>query len=357
MDIKFVVNNFSGTIPFYIRLTDLSDITSYTSASDYIRTWSITNLRTSEVDFFTSTSASTNYCISANSILNDTYTISFSAVHFGTTSAAMISSCGLEEPIRFDSNRQIDLQPYLPSYLKETEVNELINFFQEFLNTLHQEKIYTTSATEFEINNRPKISILEKINRLSDLQDPDLIDIEYIQFFANNLGYSIDLSRGELGILEDQNSNDPATQEDVKRYLRFVVSNLPNWYKIKTTNNAVKIMLYSFGLVGDLITRFTSDYKTDNGGNWINFREGRDSYENIGSNFYPTSHFVVSVELDESLRNFSLNNSTRYNVINAIESIRPINTVSDGVLGHVHRDATVYVRAYLRERAYFRFNL
>lgn len=276
---------------------------------------------------------------------------------YSVTSAAFISGCGPESPYRFDDNREIDLTSYLPNYLQNSELNDLVQFFEDFMNTLYHEKIYTQSATDYEVGNRPKISVLEKINRLADLQDPDFADIEYLQFFANNLGYSIDVSRGELGVLADQDSEDPCVQEDVKRYLRFIVESLPSWSKIKTTQNSIKIMLYSFGLVGELITRYTSDYRTENGSNWINFREGRDNFGNIPQGFYPTSHFVVSIELDESTQNFSLNSTTRTNVIRAIDSVRPVNTVMDGVLGHVTRQATYYVRAYLRERAYFRFNL
>ncbi len=276
---------------------------------------------------------------------------------FTTTSAACLSSCGPQEPIRFEDSRVVDLSAYLPSYLKETEVNDLMIFFQNFWNTLYDTKIYTTSAIELEVANRPKISILEKINRLAELQDPSLCDVEYLQFFANNMGYNIDVYRSELGVLADSDSEDPLVQEDVKRYLRFIVSNLPNWYRIKTTNNAIKIMLYSFGLVGDLITRYTNDYKTDNGSNWINFREGRDNFDDLNRDFYPTPHFVISIELDSSSENFSLNNETRRNVFNAVESVRPANTINDGYLGHVQRDFTVYTRAYCRKRGYFRFNL
>lgn len=360
MAASFVINKTKGTIPFYFRLTDTSDLSLFTSASDYQRIWSITNIRTSSIEYFESTSASVNYCISADSLLGDTYTVSLSAlVSAGSfvTSSAFLSGAGPEEPVRFTDSKVLDLSAYLPSYLKETETNELMIFFQDFWNTLYDKKVYTQSATEYEVGNRQKISILEKINRLADLQDPSLCDIEYLQFFANNLGYNIDVFRSELGVLTDVNSEDPEVQEDVKRYLRFIVSNLPNWYRIKTTNNAVKIMLYSFGLVGDLITRYTKNYQEDDGSNWINFREGRDNFNNLSKDFYPTPHYVISIELDSSSENFSLNGETRRNVINAVESIRPANTVNDGYLGHIERDMTVYVRAYCRKRAYFRFNL
>lgn len=273
------------------------------------------------------------------------------------TSAAFLSACGPEEPKRFNDFKEIDLVDFLPSYLKETETNDLVNFFQGFLNSLYDEKIRVTSASDYELENQTKISVLEKVSRLTELHDPDLIDIEYIQYFANYLGYSVDVNRGELGVLADRDSTNPAVQEDVKRYLRFIVSNLPNWYKIKTTDNAVKILLYSFGLIGDLITRYTNDYRKDNGSNWINFRDGRDSIKDVPRDFYVTSHFVISIELDESTTNFSLNRVTRNNVLDAIESIRPANTVFDRALGHVSRSETIAIQALASNRVYLKMSL
>ncbi len=77
---NFVVDKNKGVIPYFFRLTDVSEVSDLTSATDYQRLWSITNIRTSIVEHFTTTSASINYCVSAGSILNDTYTISLSAV-------------------------------------------------------------------------------------------------------------------------------------------------------------------------------------------------------------------------------------------------------------------------------------
>ncbi len=47
--------------------------------------------------------------------------------------------------VSLNDNREIDLTPFLPSYLHETEFAELVTFFQDFLNTLHDEKIHTLS--------------------------------------------------------------------------------------------------------------------------------------------------------------------------------------------------------------------
>ena len=78
--VSFDVIHRSSTIPMYVTLTDTSYFVPITSAVDYTRLWSMTNTSTSAVEFFSSTSAVTNHCISAGSILGDTYTISLSAV-------------------------------------------------------------------------------------------------------------------------------------------------------------------------------------------------------------------------------------------------------------------------------------
>ncbi len=259
----------------------------------------------------------------------------------------IITLCAPEGPVRLDPNRLINIVDLLPEYLKETETRDVIQFFQDFLNTLYDDHVLTTSATQFELENTKKISILEKINRLADLHNPEEIDITYLQFLANYLGYDVNINSGELGVVINNDPNDICVQEDVNRYLRFVVTNLPNWYNIKTTNNAIKIMLFSFGLIGDLIPRWTSDYKAETGANWINFKEGIDSTSDLPENFYPTSHFITLIKLDESTSTF-LDPVTPNGVLKAIMSIKPVNAVFDGLLGYMERTTEVSVKSMMR---------
>jgi hypothetical protein len=267
--------------------------------------------------------------------------------------SAAITLCGPRYPsVRFDENKEINLTNFLPSYLQEEQIAEVTDLFQDFLNEMYAEYIYTTSALDIEVSARTKLSVLEKINRIAEFHDPEYIDTEYIQFFANYLGYNVDITRGELGILENEDSEDLCVIEDVKRYLSFVVSNLPDWYKIKTTNDAIKIMLYSFGLVGNLVERYTSDYRTDNGRNWFNFRTDSQSLFEIPSGYYPTPHFLIRVNLDTSPVDFSSNENTRFNVFNSVESIRPVNTVFDGAMGTTTSSFTLFQRVYFQEKFY-----
>lgn len=190
-----------------------------------------------------------------------------------------------------------------------------------------------------------KISILEKINRLSELQDPELIDLEYIQFFAKNLGYSIDISRndiagdafGNLGVLDNTATN----LADQRKYLRFVIQNLPNWYKIKTTKNCVSIMLYSFGLIGDLVEMYTKDY-SNNKLNW-----NMNDVAHLDNSWYPTSHFTIMIDIDNSV-NIVNDINNKNSVIAAIESVKPINTVFENLSGKMMRYAKLYVQGLTR---------
>jgi hypothetical protein len=275
---------------------------------------------------------------------------------FNVTSASYIDLCGPADPLRLDPNRLIDIIDYLPAYLREQELNNLVQTLQDFLNSLYFEYSLSTSATDYEQQNRVTISTLEKINRLTEFHDADLCDVEYLQFFANYLGYSIDLNRGQLGLIQNQNSDDACAQEDVKRYMRFVIQSLPTWYKIKTTRNAVKIMLYSFGLIGDIADRFTSDYKFDTGKNWFAFKEGIDSYADVPKGFYPTPHFNLVINLDQS-ETVLMDDTTRAIVRNAVNSMRPATKVFDGYLGRIERDQNMYVSCSLMMCYYAKFTM
>ena len=351
---SFTADKTRAATPFYVTFTDTTD--TETSAADYLRIWEVTSV-SGTYDTTYSYVPTFNYAfLSGNDGFVYTVTLTVSGVDdvgfSNSTFSIDLSSCGPSEPLRLDPNKTIDIVQLLPNYLKESETNDVVSLiFQNFLNTIYDEYLLTTSASDYELDNIPKISVLEKINRLTELHDPALVDIEYIQFFANYLGYDINVNRGELGVIQDQNPDDPAVQEDVKRYLRFIVSNLPTWYKIKTTNDCVKIMLFSFGLIGDIISRWTNDYREDIGPNWISFVDGTDSLSDIPSDFYPTPHFLVSINLDTSESTF-LNPNTRNAVFNAIKSIKPVNDVFDGFLGLTRSQPTVYVKASVRNKLY-----
>jgi len=268
--------------------------------------------------------------------------------------------------------KQLNLVQYLPEHLLDGEVEEFMTFFQDFLNEMYYnvaedrgdnslfdisaanaEKEYFVMATsgngepaltsaglqrKDSVSKADRISILEKAKRISDLHDPNLMDIEYIQRLATFMGYDIDLSKGQLGTFGT------STEEETNQYLRFIISNLPNWYKIKSTDNAVKVLLYSFGLIGELVERWTSDQLeppathpatggySDDSDFWIteDISDGLLFVDSIPENYWLTPHFNITINADNSLLGF-LNTGHLNEVIDAVETIRPINTVFDGL--------------------------
>lgn len=270
--------------------------------------------------------------------------------------------------------KTIHLKDFLPSHLEQSEVGDFIEFFEFFLNTLYYNDVsargtnddfsidnngvhtyYATSSTsegdevtsagssydtsavsvKYQITSADTVSILEKARRISDLHDPDLIDIEYIQRLANLLGYDILVDKS--GVSDMTLGFNAQTEEDINSYLRFIISNLPNWYKIKTTRDAVKVLLYSFGIVGDIIYRWTSDNITSANPNSGGYGNDATLWQepdpglvehiamlNIPDNYFPTPHFSIRIDANNTPPAWFVNIDK---IINAIETIRPINNV------------------------------
>lgn len=274
-------------------------------------------------------------------------TLSFSADDY-------IAICGPVGAKRIGPSKTINLTNFLPEYLQETDIFDLTEFFEKFLNDMYAGEsgyLYneTVSAEDANVStitytapdnisaDTPTYSILEKIKRLTELHDIDLIDADYIQFFAKYLGYNVDINRNEIGGFGSFDiGSTVCSASDSERYLRFVVSELPHWYKIKTTRDMVRVILYSFGLIGDIMQYYTKPISQ--GGYDENFVFWKpdldDKLTGIPADWFPTPHYSIKVDLDA---NFEQSQDTA-NILNllmtqgdkmirAIESIRPINTV------------------------------
>jgi hypothetical protein len=213
------------------------------------------------------------------------------------------------------------------------------------------------SATDFRssINH---ISILEKIRRLTELHDPDLIDTQYIEYFARYLGYSVNITRDNIGIFlrDTEPSWDSLTDEQKQdlqdKYLRFVVSNLPTWYKIKTTDNALATMLYSFGLVTEISHYFCTNYGDPS--TWVTEISG--TALGLTDKHYQTPHFSVVIDIDKNALTFLSDPVKMKTIIDSIMSVKPINTVFKSLVAYFKRDYDIGVRAlaYSNQYVYIR---
>ena len=280
----------------------------------------ITSLTTNKLYQVTiEVSATGNVTISATNLINksSSYTVN-----------NYIFSCS--------DNREVNLTNFIPNHLtydsngNESEFFTLTNFFETYLNT-----IYTN------LDEPCSIGILEKTNRLRNLHDADTMELDYIQYFANYLGYNVDVNRSELGgFTISQNSSgyddgpDDAEvfSEYQKKALRFVIRNLPNWYSIKTTRNAIKTLLLSFGIFGDLLEIYSNDYTND----WVinNTPPGIYVSNSMDKERFPTPHMYVAIDLNNTdLDNVYGSNQTLSSLYKSFEAIRPANVVFEGLVG------------------------
>ena len=301
--------------------------------------------------------------------------------------------------IRFGSNKLINLTNFLPQYVKQTDTSAFLYVFETYINEMFDgengfilsavdltiNKLYvttsgisggvsgtlldigarnfnfdmgtsSTSAISTDANNEakkvsfilpdnyyslnPKISILEKIKRLTELQDPDLIPIktnyDFISLLGRNLGYQVDVNRENMqytGNIDNSAYIEDNTYSavDVGKYLRFMIANLPNWYKIKTTENAIRVLLYSFGLIGNINNYYTQDYNKY----WLLDEGSVHGLDEIPDDYYPSPHYAVLVEIEDNLGSeVSFDEERRNKVVNAINSVRPVNTVFEKLGGH-----------------------
>ncbi len=189
---------------------------------------------------------------------------------------------------------------------------------------------YTFGTSGDDRTDTGTISVLEMINRLRDLHDADLTPVEFLQRYANNLGYNVDVNRGEFGNLQENTL-------DEERYLRFMLRNLPNWYKIKTTRKSVKTLLFSFGLVGDTLYWYTKNYDENDQNDWILseyiVKDGKiqEDPTKIPDDHYPTAHFMVWYDLLKSRAGTGFDTEKIGQISKAINSIRPANGVFTGM--------------------------
>lgn len=296
--------------------------------------------------------------IDTNSIVIDNNVIQFDVINISASGDVIVSA---SDPFNFTSvesdgkwfignsdtlseslinDRLINLVNFLPQHLVESEVFDFMEFFQEHLNTLYESNSCTGNT---------HISSLKKIERLSSLHDADTIDIEYIQFLSSFMGYDIDVNRADIGSFRFDLSEvdaDDVNEEELcefqlveNEYLRFVVRNLPNWYRIKTTNDSIRIALFSFGVVGQVRTMFTNDYNL----NWFSEdkKDNVDISVEFGENrldYFPSPHFIITVDVKLTPPQWT-NNIGR--VKNSVNLIRPINTVFDDISARYDMDTTM----------------
>jgi hypothetical protein len=293
----------SGSVPLEILESGISVSVSATNETINIIPTNTSAVATTGI---TASTSSSNIEVTVNEPTIDIE--GFSAVPVVPVSIINISQTNteiLDHPV--DNDRLINLRNFLPTSFDGTEVSDFIGFFEHTKNG-------ASTTTD--------VSILKKIELLFTLRDPDLIDEKFIQYFASQMGYNINYSK-----LDITNVTGDTSDNDINGYLRNTIRSLPHWYKFKSTNNALIMLMYSFGIVSDILTMWTTDYDTD----WVSesprFEQDATPPGGISDGYYPTPHYKIVVNDSRTPSGWQTNLD---NIITLVESIKPINTVFEG---------------------------
>lgn len=231
----------------------------------------------------------------------------------------------------------------------------------------HPDIFYNYFSNQNEYRHDPKkASIVEKIYRLAYMKDPSVVDYDYIGLVSRHFGYSIETDEDQI----NQNTY-YLTKEEKEEVVRKIISNMPEYYKMKGTDNGIEMVLLSFGLVAKVIHLFTrGDNKTDGYVEFVDERYVDGDIVNYNTmspitptspatiaeeqlskslatqlhgnsrvsgtafdDWYPSPHFRIELNILED--NLSiLRSSVQFNTIaKTIRKIKPINTVFQGFYG------------------------
>lgn len=183
-----------------------------------------------------------------------------------------------------------------------------------------------------------KYPMVEKIERLVYLKDPNVIDFEFITELARYMGYDITLLIDDI-----QQSAIYKTDKEKEMAVRKTIQNLPQFYALKSTKSGLESMLLAFGIVGDIVTMWTDADKQYE--EFIPDYQVRDTqYANLINlnktiRMVSTPHFKLNIDIDGNFDN-QLNGSELNRLRSSIVRYKPINTVFD--------DITLYLKFTLR---------
>ena len=180
--------------------------------------------------------------------------------------------------------------------------------------------------------------LVEKFNRLMYLKDPKVIDFSMIEYLARMMGYDISELKEDI-----DESVVYKTDEQRENAVRETIQNLPQYYALKGTKSSLEMMMLAFGIVGEVINKWTKqsnpydelipDYEL----------KGAQLTENLaktGETFVSTPHFAISIELESNSNNQLMSNDTR-RIVSQVNRMKPINTVFDGIYNFLSTKAYV----------------
>lgn len=191
-----------------------------------------------------------------------------------------------------------------------------------------------------------KYSLVEKIERLAYQKDPNVIDMDLIGYLARYLGYDITTLQDDI-----ESSPQYVNKKEREMALRKTIQNLPEFNSIKTTSNGIEAIVLAFGIVGRVVSLWTSKDSP-----YLNLWLDNSSLPNVikrsrGMNpdYVATPHFKFRVDIESNSSSSAcdavlvdsdiVTAGDLSRVRKTIIRNKPINTVFDGII--INLDAII----------------
>jgi len=195
-----------------------------------------------------------------------------------------------------------------------TEIPCLASSLTTIRKYQHPEVFYSEFSKENQHRHPAKgASVAEKIYRLAYSKDPKVFDYEYLRLVSQHFGYSIETDEQEI----NQNTY-YKTKEEKELVLRKLIDNMPEYNRMKGTDSGIEMVLLSFGLIGRIITLFTT--QGDKADGYSKFIDGRlisgdiNEYAEANNIVYdpldPTQEETLSREMSNQFKSHSMLSGT-----------------------------------------------
>ena len=215
-----------------------------------------------------------------------------------------------------DDGRKYDLLRFVPSYLRNTEFNDFIEWFQLFANTM-----YTS------LDKNRNISALEKIARIGNFNDIDRIEnallMHYENQYANEMPFDKEAIK-EVNTLFSKVGWEVKDDEEVDNTIKYVMANLPAYNRYKGSNIGCAAALKMFGFTCKVVNL------------WIRIKNTIEEEPNFieenrllsKAEFFQTGRFNIEVAANNY---FEIFNEHLDFFIDLVKSIKPITKILDSI--------------------------
>lgn len=213
-----------------------------------------------------------------------------------------------------DGGRKYDLLRFVPSYLRNTDFNDFIEFFQLFANTMY-----------LSLDKNRNISALEKIARIGNFNDIDKIEKKLLMHYENQYANEFPFDQKAIQEVNTLFSNvgwEVKDDEEVYGVIKYALENLPGYNRYKGSNLGVACALKMFGFTCKVINLWIRKKNTiEENPNFVE----EDRLSEFGD-FFQTSRFNIEVDSNNYFETF---NEHLDFFINLVKSIKPITKILD----------------------------